>query len=240
LPPFKHRKAGQFRDIPVPDMIWDMVQAMPDGPLCPGIRTAYMPYSTAEHRFSKIMEHLGIEGAHTHSLRHQFATEALETDPRELANISMVLGHDSIETTLRFYIHASANAEQRIGAMMNARWTSPKASAEGEGPAHAASRLARGHQDQAPAATAGRGRYGSAPSGPTPPPAARPRAQPAHGSSPAEALRTPGLPPRPPVMGCSPPPPDLCVLRRRGKGDPCTPGLNGDGQRAAKNGFIRG
>jgi hypothetical protein len=38
-------------------------------------------------------------------------------------NISAVLGHDSIETTLRFYIHASANAEQRIGAMMNARWT---------------------------------------------------------------------------------------------------------------------
>jgi hypothetical protein len=33
-----------------------------------------------------------------------------------------VLGHDSIETTLRFYIHPSANAEQRIGAMMNARW----------------------------------------------------------------------------------------------------------------------
>jgi hypothetical protein len=27
-------------------------------------------------------------------------------------------------TTLHFYIHASANAEQRIGAMMNARWTS--------------------------------------------------------------------------------------------------------------------
>ena len=38
--------------------------------------------------------------------------------------ISQVLGHDSVETTLRFYIHASANAEQRIGAMMNARWTS--------------------------------------------------------------------------------------------------------------------
>jgi hypothetical protein len=27
--------------------------------------------------------------------------------------VRQVLGHDSIETTLRFYIHASANAEQR-------------------------------------------------------------------------------------------------------------------------------
>jgi hypothetical protein len=56
-------------------------------------------------------------------------SEALDASPRELANISQVLGHDSIETTLRFYIHASANAEQRIGAMMNARWTSKPAPA---------------------------------------------------------------------------------------------------------------
>jgi integrase len=124
LEPLKHRKACDYRDIPVPDMVWDMVQELPDGPLCPGPNgTPYMPYSTAGNRFARILEHLGISGAHTHSLRHQFASEALDEAPRELANISQVLGHDSVETTLRFYIHASANAEQRIGAMMNARWT---------------------------------------------------------------------------------------------------------------------
>jgi hypothetical protein len=42
---------------------------------------------------------------------------------------SQILEHDSIETTLHFYIHASANAEQRIGAMMNARWTTNSAPA---------------------------------------------------------------------------------------------------------------
>jgi integrase len=123
LAPLKDRKAGEFRDVPVPDMIWDMVQAMPDGPLCPGPRTPYLPYPTAVGRFGRILGYLGIEGVTTHSLRHQFATEALDADPRELANISLVLGHQSIETTLRFYIHASANAEERIGTMMNARWT---------------------------------------------------------------------------------------------------------------------
>ncbi len=76
-----------------------------------------MPYSTAGNRFGRMLDYLGISGVHTHSLRHQFASEALDANPRELANISQVLGHDSIETTLRFYIHASANAEQRIGAM---------------------------------------------------------------------------------------------------------------------------
>jgi len=125
LEPLKHRKAGEFRDVPVPDMVWDMIAELPDGPLCPGPNgTPYMPYSTAGNRFGRMLAYLQISGVHTHSLRHQFASEALDANPRELANVSQVLGHDSIETTLRFYIHASANAEQRIGAMMNARWTS--------------------------------------------------------------------------------------------------------------------
>jgi integrase len=111
-------------------MVWDIVTELPDGPLCPGPNgTPYMPYSTAGNRFGRMLEYLQISGAHTHSLRHQFASEALDANPRELANISQVLGHDSIETTLRFYIHASADAEQRIGAMMNARWTSTPAPA---------------------------------------------------------------------------------------------------------------
>jgi hypothetical protein len=123
LEPLKHRRAGDFRDIPVPGMVWDIVERMPDGPLCPGpAGTPYMSYNTAGGRFRAVLGHLGISGVHTHSLRHQFATEALDENPRELANISQVLGHDSVETTLRFYIHASADAEQRIGAMMNARW----------------------------------------------------------------------------------------------------------------------
>jgi integrase len=128
LEPLKHRKAGDHRDIPVPAMVWDMVAAMPDGPLCPGLKgTPYLPYSTAADRFAKITEYLKISGAHTHSLRHQFASEALDESPRELASISQILGHDSIETTLRFYIHPTADAEARIGAMMNTRWTTAPA-----------------------------------------------------------------------------------------------------------------
>jgi integrase len=122
LEPLKHRKPGEFRDIPVPDMIWDMVQALPDGPLCPGQNTPYMTYNMAYFRFARLMAHLGITGAHTHALRHQFATEALDASPRDLVSISQVLGHDSIQTTLKFYIHPSADAEARIGAMINARW----------------------------------------------------------------------------------------------------------------------
>jgi hypothetical protein len=48
--------------------------------------------------------------------RFPFASEAPDTRPRELAGISLVLGHDSTGTTLRFYLHRSASAGQRIGA----------------------------------------------------------------------------------------------------------------------------
>lgn len=36
----KHRAAGEGRDIPVPDMVWDMIASLPDGPLCPVPATA--------------------------------------------------------------------------------------------------------------------------------------------------------------------------------------------------------
>ena len=74
-----------------------------DGPLCPGPNgTPYMPYSTAANRSGRMLDYLGISGVHTHSLRHQFASEALDADPRELANISQVLGRDSVEHLIRW------------------------------------------------------------------------------------------------------------------------------------------
>jgi integrase len=102
-------------------MIWDMVQQMPRRAAVP--RPERHRLHALQHRrtpFGRMLDYLGISGVHTHSLRHQFGSEALDQAPRELANISQILGHDNVETTLHFYIHASANAEQRIVAMMNA------------------------------------------------------------------------------------------------------------------------
>jgi hypothetical protein len=39
-----------------------------------------------------MLEYLGISGVHTHSLRLQCASEALDASPRELANISRTAG----------------------------------------------------------------------------------------------------------------------------------------------------
>jgi hypothetical protein len=48
-------------------------------------------------------------------------------------DVFQVLGHDSIQTMLRFYIHTSANAAgQNVGKMINVRWNvKPKPQAAG-------------------------------------------------------------------------------------------------------------
>ena len=64
-------------------------EAMPDGPLCPGAgSTPCMSYNSAYSRLVSLGRHLGITGVRTHMLRHQFASEALDASPRDLANIS--------------------------------------------------------------------------------------------------------------------------------------------------------
>ncbi len=120
--PLKHRKEGQGRNVPVPDYVWDMIQALPDGPLCPGPTTRYMQYNTAWERFRAITGALKIDGYTTHSLRHQFASECLD-DGMNIVDLSAVLGHADPSVTLRTYVHAMPDAEQRTRAMMNARWT---------------------------------------------------------------------------------------------------------------------
>ena len=121
--PLKHRKEGEGRNVPVPDYVWDIAQAMPDGPLCPGPRgSRYLKYSTARERFAAIMDAAGVTGYTTHSLRHQFASECLD-DGMNIMDLSSVLGHADPSVTLRTYVHAMPDAEQRTRALMNKRWT---------------------------------------------------------------------------------------------------------------------
>ncbi|WP_300613311.1 site-specific integrase [Trebonia sp.] len=122
--PLKKRQKGQFRDVPVPEFIWDMVKGMPDGPLMPGISTKYMPYPTIQDRFGRACKALGITGFTTHSLRHQFASECLESG-MNIVDLSAVLGHADPSITLKTYVHAMPDSQERTRAMMNARWAAP-------------------------------------------------------------------------------------------------------------------
>jgi integrase len=72
--PLKHRKAGEYRDVPVPAYLWAMVEDLPDGYLfkADGL---FPTYSSYRHAFKAHAAKAGIPPGFTpHSLRHAFVS----------------------------------------------------------------------------------------------------------------------------------------------------------------------
>lgn len=59
-----------------------------------------------QYKFKKYMEDLHIEGASFHTLRHTFATRAVEAGI-DVKALSELLGHSNVQTTLNRYVHSS-------------------------------------------------------------------------------------------------------------------------------------
>ena len=51
-------------------------------------------------------EYLNIKYIHFHSLRHTFATRSIESR-MDIKTLSEILGHSSVEITLKLYVHPS-------------------------------------------------------------------------------------------------------------------------------------
>lgn len=68
--PLKHRKAGEYRDAPVPAYVWQMVRDLPDGYFFQA-DGKFPTYSSYRHGFNLHAGKAGIPRAFTpHSLRH--------------------------------------------------------------------------------------------------------------------------------------------------------------------------
>ncbi|MCQ2591032.1 MAG: site-specific integrase [Treponema sp.] len=63
-------------------------------------------------RFNTLMKHLEITGIHFHTLRHTFATQAIEEgiNPK---TVSELLGHASVSITLDRYVHPSEEEKRK-------------------------------------------------------------------------------------------------------------------------------
>ena len=66
----------------------------------------YMEPRTLQYRMDKFTRECGLEGVHFHTLRHTFATRAVEVG-FEIKSLSEVLGHASTTITLERYVHSS-------------------------------------------------------------------------------------------------------------------------------------
>lgn len=67
---------------------------------------AFMEPRTLQYRLEKHTQACGLEGVHFHTMRHTFATRAVEVG-FEVKSLSEILGHASVTITLDRYVHAS-------------------------------------------------------------------------------------------------------------------------------------
>ena len=117
--PLKHRRAGEYRDVPVPLWLQAMVAGLPDGPLCPGRASRYRPYRTALAAFSRAAARAGIGAGFTpHSLRHAFAS-ALLARLVPISDLAVWLGHRNINVTYGTYGHLVPSASARAVAALD-------------------------------------------------------------------------------------------------------------------------
>ena len=68
--------------------------------------TKYMEPRTLQYRLKKYTDECNLEGVHAHTLRHTFATRAVEVG-FEIKSLSEVLGHANTNITLQRYVHSS-------------------------------------------------------------------------------------------------------------------------------------
>lgn len=129
--PLKKRKAGEFRDVPVPKWLWQMIKDLPDGPLMPGnAGRPYQQYPTIHNRFTRAAAAADIpRGFIPHSLRHAFASALLGRNV-PIGDVAEWLGHRDVRTTYATYRHMLPDAPMSAAAVLEteyAEWISAKA-----------------------------------------------------------------------------------------------------------------
>lgn len=67
---------------------------------------SFMESRALQYRMEKYTRKCGLEGVHFHTLRHTFATRAVEVG-FEIKSLSEVLGHAATTITLDRYVHSS-------------------------------------------------------------------------------------------------------------------------------------
>ena len=116
------KTSSGFREIPIPDKIWTELMLHQQAqqqeyqtlgiPILPDGYVFAMPFgtcvepSTMRDALNYLLAAAGIEHANFHSLRHTFATRAIEAGI-PVKTLSDILGHSQVQITMDLYCHSS-------------------------------------------------------------------------------------------------------------------------------------
>ena len=98
-----------FRTIPMSDDTFALCKRMDPQEASAYVLTGteqFMEPRALQYRMEKYTRECGLEGVHFHTLRHTFATRAVEVG-FEIKSLSEVLGHATTTITLDRYVHSS-------------------------------------------------------------------------------------------------------------------------------------
>ena len=98
-----------MRTIPLTDHVIRLCERFADKNTSAFILTGtedYMEPRVLQYRIEKYTKECGLDGVHAHTLRHTFATRAVEVG-FEIKSLSEILGHSNTTITLERYVHSS-------------------------------------------------------------------------------------------------------------------------------------
>lgn len=103
------KSSTSYRTIPITDYTAELCRKMDPHSASAYVLTGTdrcMEPRTLQYRMEKYTRECGLDGVHFHTLRHTFATRAVEVG-FEIKSLSEVLGHATTTITLDRYVHSS-------------------------------------------------------------------------------------------------------------------------------------
>ena len=110
------------RVIPIPECLTALLRKFRTDESCFLLTGTDRPMEprAMQYRFSRLLKKLGLPHIHYHALRHKFSTSAIELG-FDVKTLSEILGHSSVELTMRLYVHSSF--ERKRACMDLFRWS---------------------------------------------------------------------------------------------------------------------
>ena len=113
--PLKHRKEGEWRDVPAPGKLNSIIDRLPVRN-----RDGGMPYPDLFRRsWDRAIKRLNMREYNPHDLRHKWATVTLSNGV-PLHEVSRWMGHRSIRVTADRYGHLAADGSERCRQVLGA------------------------------------------------------------------------------------------------------------------------
>ena len=110
------KTSSSRRSVPIPDFMMPLLKKFRNQDnfyLLSGTEHPAEP-RTLQRRFKTILKKANLPSVNYHSLRHMFATNCIKAG-FDVKTLSEILGHASVETTLKLYVHSSM--ERKIECM---------------------------------------------------------------------------------------------------------------------------